>query len=212
MTGDRSVAEVVQTLLAQRGWSFSEAARRTDHLDATTIWKVATGKTLNPTKGTLQQLATIFGVSVDELMGSSPLRRRKVEIVGEMAKLPLHALRVQANADPVWDDTSDFAVAEAAIVRHRPNAFAAIVMGTCMAPQIMPGDRVFIDPDQQPRDRDVVVVATEEGALLVKWFRLDADGRPYLRAADGSEIRPNGARIAGVVFKHENDPVRDPGP
>lgn len=212
MTGERRLAQVVQMLLEQRKWSYSEAARRTDHLDATTIWKIATGKTLNPTGGTLQQLAVIFGVSVDELAGSRPLRRRKVEIVGEMAKVPLHALRVQADADPDWADTSETAITDAASVRHRPNAFAAIVTGTCMVPQIMPGDRIFIDPDQQPQHRDTVVVVTEDGALLVKWFRLDGNGRPYLRAADGSQIRPNGARIAGVVFKRESDPIPDPEP
>lgn len=212
MVEGHGVADKVSVLLRQRGWSYAVASRHAGGLDPTTIWKIATGKTPNPGRGTLQQLADAFGVSVDDLAGSRPLRRRRVVLDGEVARVPLMHLRVQADGDPIWDDTSDTIVVSRRLGAGRPNAFAAMVTGTCMAPHVLAGEVVLIDPDREPRHRNMVVVTTDDGETLVKWYRVGQDGRPYLRAADGSEIRPNGARIQGVVFRIERDAIDDPTP
>lgn len=210
MAEGRTMAANVRTLLDQRGWSYAVASRHAGGLDPTTIWKIATGKTPNPGHDTLRQLADAFGVSVEELAGSKPLRRRKTVLDGEVARVPLMRLRVQANGDPVWDDSSDTIVVSRRLGAGRPNAFAAVVTGSCMEPHVWSGEVVLVDPDRQPEDRKMVVVTTEHGETLVKWYRLDDLGRPYLRAADGTEMRPNGARVHGVVFRIERDAIDDP--
>lgn len=93
--------------------------------------------------------------------------------------------------------------------RHR-NAQAAVVTGECMVPHVLPGEKVVFDPDQTPVDRAMVVVTTDDGDTMIKWYRVGSDGRPYLRAADGTRIHPNGARIEGVVISLEREAVRDP--
>lgn len=119
-------------------------------------------------------------------------------------------VRVQASGEPAWDDTRDTIIVSASVAAGRPNIRAAIVSGSCMAPWVMPGERIVFDPDATPRERDMVIVTTDHGDTLVKWYRIDALGRPYLRAADGTEIRPNGARIEGVVLSVERMALRDP--
>lgn len=212
MAGEQGVGEKVAALIQQRGWSYARVSREAGGLDPTTIWKIATGKTPNPGRGTLQQLADAFGVSVDELAGTRPLRRRRVVLDGEVARVPLMNLRVQADGNPVWDDSSDTIIVSRRHGVGRPNAFAAIVTGTCMEPRVSPGQVVLVDPDRQPQHRNMVVFTTDDGETLVKWYRVDELGRPFLRAADGSTIRPAGGRIQGVVFRIEHDDVDDPEP
>lgn len=136
--------------------------------------------------------------------------RRRTEITEGVARVPLRTLRVQAGGRPTWDDTRDTIVVSARAALNHPNAFAAIVTGRCMVPYINPGDIVLIDPDRQPTNGEMVVITDDAGDTIVKWYRVDPLGRPFLRAADGTELRPNGARIEGVVFKVESDAVRDP--
>lgn len=211
MAGELSVGDRVRTLLDQRGWSYARASREAGGLDATTIWKIATGKTPNPGRGTLQQLADAFGVSVDDLAGNKPLKRRRVVFDGEVARVPIMQLRVQADGHPVWND-ADTLIVSRQVARGRPNAFAAQVTGRCMTPHVLPGEIVLIDPDREPADRNMVVVTTDDGETLVKWYRVDQLGRAYLRAADGTRMRPNGAKIEGVVFRIERDAMNDPEP
>lgn len=126
--------------------------------------------------------------------------------------MPLMNLRVQADGQPAWSDTSDTIIVSRRLGVGRPNAFAATVTGSCMTPHVLAGEIVLIDPDRQPQDRNMVVVTTDDGETLVKWYRVDELGRPYLRAADGTTMRPNGAKLQGVVFRIERDAIDDPEP
>ena len=168
------------------------------------------GRVPNPGVGTLSKLSDALGVSLSEITGEKPMPKRRMEITEGVARLPLRTLRVQADGHPSWDDTRDTIIVSSRAGMGRPNAFAAIVTGTCMMPTVMPGAVVLIDPDQKPTDGKMVVVTTDHGDTLVKWYRLDDDGQPYLRAADGTSLRPNGGKIEGVVFRIETDAMDDP--
>lgn len=206
-----TVAERVKALMAQRGWSYAQLAGRAG-IDPTTAWKIGTGKTPNPGSETLRKLSDALGVALSELTGEKPMPRRKAEVTEGVARLPLRRLRVQADGHPSWDDTNEWAYASASAARGRPNAFAAIVTGECMVPNVNPGDTVLVDPDRAPTDRDLVVVTDDTGATMVKWYRIDKSGEVYLRAADGTRLKPNGAKIEGVVFRRETDDLRDQEP
>lgn len=210
MTMERgTLATTVARLRASRGWSYAVLARQAG-LDQTTVWKIETGKTPNPGSETLVKISNALGVSLLELTGERPMPRRRTEIDKGVARLPLRTLRVQADGRPDWDDTQETILASVHAVAGRTNAFAAVVTGHCMVPHIMPGDVVLIDPDRRYRNGDMVVVTDGSGATMVKWFRVDANGGGYLRAADGTELRPEDAKIEGVVFRVERDAVRDP--
>lgn len=207
--GRQTVADRVRTLRDQRGWSLAQLAGRAS-IDPSTIWKIENGRTPNPGNLTLGKIASALGVSLQEITGERPMPRRRVEISEGVARLPLRRLRVQADGEPAWMDTEDTIVVGARKGAGRPNAFAAAVSGSCMVPHVWPGEIVLIDPDQRPLDRDMVVVTTDHGDTLVKWYRFDDDGQPYLRAADGTVMRPDSARLEGVVFRVERDAIRDP--
>jgi SOS-response transcriptional repressor LexA len=130
----------------------------------------------------------------------------------EVAYVPVMRVRVQASGQPTWDDTRETVIVSAQIAAGRPNIRAATVSGLCMEPYVMSGERIVFDPDAHPQDRDMVVVTDEDGSTMVKWFRVDPLGRAYLRAADGTTIRPNGAKVEGVVLTVVRQALRDPEP
>lgn len=126
--------------------------------------------------------------------------------------VPVMRVRVQASGRPIWDDTRETVPVNVTLAAGRPSIRAAVVTGECMVPSVTPGDSVVFDPDSTPQDRDMVVVTDDEGLTMVKWFRIDELGRAYLRAADGTRLRPNGARLEGVVLHVVKRALRDPEP
>lgn len=204
-----AISDRLTELRDRREWSMGQLADRSG-VSRAAISRIEAGLTPSPGAETLRKLAEALGVGVSEITGERPMPRRRAEFQEGVARLPLRSLRVQADGRPVWDDTRDTIVTSARAAFGRPNAFAAVVTGRCMVPHIMPGDTVLIDPDRQPQTGDMVVVTDDSGDTIVKWYRVDPLGRSFLRAADGTELRPNGAKIEGVVFRIERDPVRDP--
>ena len=180
----------VKELMERRGWSLGTLADRSG-VDKGHLSVMLRGRVPNPGVGTLRKLSDALGVSLSEITGEKPMPKRRMEITEGVARLPLRTLRVQADGHPSWDDTRDTIIVSSRAAMGRPNAFAAIVTGTCMMPTVMPGAVVLIDPDQKPTDGKMVVVTTDHGDTLVKWYRLDDDGQPYLRAADSKKPRPD---------------------
>lgn len=193
----------------QRGWSIGTLSDRSG-VDKGHLSVMLRGRVPNPGTVTLGKIANALGVSLSEITGEKPMPKRRAEIFEGVARVPVMRVRVQASGSPAWDDTRENIYVSAGIAAGRPNIRAAIVTGECMSPHVAPGDRVVFDPDGVAKDRDMVIVTTEDGDVLVKWFRVDPLGRPYLRAADGTEIRPNGAKIEGVVLTTERRALRDP--
>lgn len=204
-----SIATRVRMMRTQRGWSLKQLGDRAG-IDPSTIWKIEAGATPNPGNATLGKISQALGVSLSEITGERSMPRRRTEIIEGVARVPVMRVRVQASGDPAWDDTRDTMIVSASLAAGRPNLRAAVVSGECMTPYVNAGERVVFDPDALPQDRDMVVVTTDHGDILIKWYRLDDDGAPYLRAADDTEIRPNGARLEGVVLTVERNALRDP--
>lgn len=133
-------------------------------------------------------------------------------VVQGVVAVPIMRARAQASGSPDWQDTYGTSSAvTTGDARRDERLLAAIVSGDCMSPQIQPGDEVIFDPERrQPEDGQMVLVVDDEGNAFVKYYRVDALGRPFLRAHDGTEVRPNGARVAGTVVGIVRKPVRDP--
>jgi phage repressor protein C with HTH and peptisase S24 domain len=51
-----------------------------------------------------------------------------------------------------------------------PNAFAVIVEGDSMEPEVKAGDRVVIAPNLEPRNGDIVLVKMRDGRVMLKKF------------------------------------------
>lgn len=211
-----SMAEQPQTiggrlrLLRERhGWSLAQLGGRSE-VDPTTIWKIESGMTANPGHKTLVRIAGALGVDPSEITGERPVPRRQRQILEGAVGLPVYKRRVHAGGEGYWGDTEDTLWVPHEFLRRYPRARVAVVDGTCMSPFVEQGEKIVLDPDQKPVDGQMVVVTTDLGETLLKWYRLDALGRPFLRSADGQEMRPNGAKIEGVVIEMRRGAVRDP--
>ena len=209
LKGEPSVATIVRTIREARGWSQGQLASRAG-VEHSTVWRIEARKIASPSVDIMRKLSAALGVDLAEITGERPMPRRRVEIFEGVARVPLMQVRVQAAAQPAWDDTRETVTVPSSVVAGRPNVRAAIVSGQCMSPYVLPGERIVFDPDAVAQDRDMVIVTDDEGSTIVKWYRIDELGRAYLRAADGSRIRPNAARLEGVVLYVERRAIRDP--
>lgn len=206
-----TVGVQIRSLRERHGWSLAQLGARAG-LDPTTIWKIETGKTPNPGNITLGKVSDALGVPLSEITGERRMSPRRTTVIEGVAVVPVSSIRVQASGDPLYDETPDIVTTLSKYAISRADQLrAAVVSGDCMHPHVNAGDVVIFDPQARtPNDRQMVVVLDSEGATLVKWYRLDTAGQPYLRAADGTEIRPNGARIIGTVIDISRRPARDP--
>lgn len=201
----------VKEIIGQRGWSLGTLAARSG-LDKGYLSQLTRGMVKNPGVGTLGKLSDALGVDVWYLTGERPMPKRQPTVVEGVVVLPVMKMRVQASGAPAWDETQETATTLARLAFGRADRLiAAVVTGTCMVPHVNPGDVVILDPAMKsPQDGQMVVLADAEGATLVKWYRVDQLGRPFLRAEDGTELRPNDARIIGTVIDISRRPIRDP--
>lgn len=211
LSEEQTVATRLKTFRERRGWSQVQLAERSQ-VGNSTVSRIESGIITSPGIEVLGKIADALGVAVSELTGERPMPRRRAEVFEGVAMVPVMRVRVHASGSPTWDDTRESVPVSLAIAAGRPNIRAALVTGECMAESAPAGARVVFDPDATPQDRNMVVVTTDEGATLVKWYRVDSLGRPFLRADDGTEMRPNGAKIEGVVLAVVRQGLRDTAP
>lgn len=211
LNGEQTVATRLRALRERRGWSQNQLASRAE-IGNSTISRIEAGVIASPGVEVLRRLSGALGVDLSEITGERPMPRRQTQIFEGGAAVPVWRRRVHAGGQAYWDDTTETMWVSRTLVAAHPKAACAVVTGDCMAPHVLAGEKVVFDPDQAPGDRDMVVVTDDEGDTMIKWYRVDPLGRPYLRAADGTEIRPNGARVEGVVLAVERRALRDPGP
>jgi transcriptional regulator with XRE-family HTH domain len=207
--GEDTLATRLRALRERRGWSQNQLAVRAE-IGNSTISRIEAGVISSPGVEVLRKLSGALGVELSEITGERPMPPRRAQIFEGVAMVPVMRVRVQASGRPIWDDTRETVPISPSVAAGRPNIRAAVVTGQCMAPSVTPGDAVIFDPDATPQHRDMVVVTDDEGATMVKWYRIDELGRPYLRAADGTQIRPNGAKLEGVVLHVVKRALRDP--
>lgn len=88
--------------------------------------------------------------------------------------------------------------------------FGIPVRGECMVPFLFPGDIVVVNPNAEPRDRDIVVFDLEHEQALVKWFRKRRNGTAYFKPEHGDPIEfdEGATRIVGVVMRTWRNPRR----
>lgn len=204
-----AIGERVMDHLKRREWSLGMLAERSG-LNKGYLSQLTRGRVDNPGATTLGKIAAALRVPLSELTGERPMAPRQEQVLEGAVGLPVLKRRVHAGGESYWDDTPDTVWVPRQFRDRYPRARVAIVDGSCMSPHIDAGEKILFDPDQMPVNGQMVVVTTDEGQTLLKWFRLDEDGRPFLRSADGQELRPNGAIVEGVVIEVRKGAIRDP--
>jgi transcriptional regulator with XRE-family HTH domain len=212
LDGESTVATRLRALRERRGWTQGMLASRAD-VETSTVWRIEAEKIKSPGVDILGKIAGALGVELSEITGERPMPRRQVQVFEGGAAVPVMKRRVHAGGQSAWDDTTETVYVSLFLKARHPNVKAAVVTGDCMEPWVMPGENVVFDPDQRPVDRDMVIVTDDDGETMVKWYRIDDDGSPYLLAAnDPKKLTPNGAKIEGVVVAAYRTDLRQPGP
>jgi transcriptional regulator with XRE-family HTH domain len=195
--------------LERRGWSLGMLAAKSG-LNKGYLSQLTRGHVKNPGTETLGKISDALRVPLSEVTGERAMPRRQIQVTGGGAGVPVWRRRVHAGEDFPWMETDDTMWVSGDLIASRPNLSAAIVTGSCMDPHVMPGEKVVFDPDAKPVDGDMVVVTTDDGETMVKWYTLDDDGRPCLKAMNREPIYPNGAKIEGTVVSLARQPIRYP--
>lgn len=205
---EQTIGQRVLALMTRREWTLGKLAERSG-VSKSQLSLLTRDLIEAPRVDTLEKIAQGLGVDLSEITGERPMPRRERQVLEGAVGLPVLKRRVHAG-ESAWGDTADTVWVPHSLLRMHPRTLVAVVDGSCMSPHIEPGERILFDPDLKPVNGQMVVVTTEDGQTLLKWFRLDELGRPYLRSADGQEIRPNGAKIEGVVLEVRRGAIRDP--
>lgn len=207
-TGQGALARRLRGIRVGRGWSLGQLSDRTG-IDRPTLSRIERGLTRHPRLDTLEKIASAYGVSLPDITGEAPPQPPAPLVTRTSVMVPVIS-RASAGAARPWVETGDW-VAVAPPRSARPEKLlAAVVTGDCLSPFVLPGDIVIWDQSQRtPRDGDPVVVS-DNGALLVKWFRKRADGSHFLATNQGDELEPDGGILEGVVVATQRPPVVDP--
>lgn len=134
--------------------------------------------------------------NVLELMGAVPLRAtRNVPVVGTTQGGP---------PDRIWLETghpvghSDLFLE---VATSDPHAYGLRVVGDSMAPRIMEGEWIVIEPSVECHPGDEVVVRTLEGEVMVKVFAAKHEDTIYLDSVNQSFKRIT-KTLAELDFMH----------
>lgn len=145
-------------------------------------------------------LGVDLGVLTDRLGLKSESDRVTVRPVrmGAFVYLPVISnVRVDAGTYG-WIPVDAGVMVEAELTRGR-DLMPLLVSGSCLTPEVYPGDIVVIDrANHEPQNHDLVVIVTEDGEALLKRYVANGNGG-LLEDNEGRQLRPDGARLEGVV-------------
>ncbi len=135
----------------------------------------------------MAQLAAVLGQSVEYLQGAEP---RVIPALspgitlnetgpnyGHTRMVPVVSFARAGTDDFNYDDLANFIDERIESDSKDPNCFALIVEGDSMEPMFRPGDRIIVEPNEEPRNGDVVVARlSENGGVLFKLYHRSNDG------------------------------------
>ncbi|EKD91679.1 MAG: repressor protein C2 [uncultured bacterium] len=146
------------------------------NLPPTTIHRLITGKSTRPYKSSLKPIADFFSVSVDQLLGESPLLSEK-NIISKNAirYLPfinwemLSLLRNAQKKHETENENIPF------VGNIGAQAFATTMNDSSMEPQFSKNNILIFDPEKKPLDRSYVLVQLDENIFIFRQLLIDAD-------------------------------------
>jgi len=165
-----------------------------------TISNIETGDTKQPAPDALEALARALGVPVTDLMASpASSRSLREELAQYLERVPYEV--------PVYEQEAAAAMFEGAepltyvpipadVRPVKRDLFALTVRGDSLAPDVMPGDYVVIDPDRSPANGDLVA-ANADAKVMLKRYEV-SDGKARL-AGNGGPVDAERVEIIGVV-------------
>lgn len=172
------LAAVLKSLMREKNISVTELARQTE-ISQPVLHRLATGATYNPQIETLLPIARFFAVSIEQLIGNTPLPVTKniKNIIQDWTRLPLLALNQVIN----WLEHPSSIILKKFVRTDIPvskNSYAIQLSDSTMQPRFFEGTLLIIDPEYSPENQDFVV-AQLHNQKTVTFKQLLVDGENH---------------------------------
>lgn len=138
------------------GINEAELSRRT-HIPQPTLHKILAGKTEDPRFSTLQQLASFFGLTVDEFV-SGIQRSNRQKSSSRINSIPIISWRDCLKGSDFISSLSIREWKEWLSIENAPNGAFGIGSTASAEPRFPRGTTLIVDPNQTPKDGDLVIV------------------------------------------------------
>lgn len=172
-------ATTLKKLLFERDIKPIDLSREVN-LPPTTIHRFITGKSTRPYDSSLKPIADYFSVTVDQLLGESPLLSetiitdKNINSKNRIHFLPLTAWEnLHTRSVNVKSEDEKEKVPFSGNIGAR--AFAVVLSDSSMEPQFSKGNLLIFDPDKKPTDRSYVLVELEENIFIFRQLIIDAE-------------------------------------
>lgn len=192
-----SIKDILQDLVNSAGISEAELARKIN-IPTATLNKLKTGRITDPRSSTLMTIANYFGLSIDQLLGHSPIEK-------SFSKSSMHVPLLE-NDQILSTDISQLNYAnynswvsfDATNEFHNHKMFAINIEGDAMSPYFETNTAIIIDCDRPAKNQNFVlayIAASSE--LLVRQILIDGNSKV---------LKPMNAMFNPILL-NENDHV-----
>lgn len=208
------LAAIIKSLMREKDISVTELARQTQ-ISQPVLHRVVSGVTYNPQIETLIPIAYFFAITLDQLIGNSPLPSSTSLHSGmqQWAKVPLLALDQVVN----WLDQRSTISPRTFVSTDSPvseNSYAIQLKDSTMSPRFAEGTLLIINPQYHAEDQDFIVVQTA-GQKRASFKQVLRDGETYYLKALNPDFPPikmtPSQRILGVMVQARIDYGRKNG-
>ncbi|MCD8525490.1 MAG: helix-turn-helix domain-containing protein [Gammaproteobacteria bacterium] len=174
------LASILRKLLFNKNINAAELARSVE-IPAPTIHRILVGKCSRPHMTSLRPIADYFSISVDQLIGETPILDQSMSVISMESKI---------RAIPIygWDELkvmSDFNINPVGTVpffgESGAKIFGTILPDTSMEPMFIKNSILIFDPEKTINDRSYVLVKIKGYQLAFRQILLDAEDK-YLKA------------------------------
>lgn len=170
------LAPVMKSLMREKAISITELARQI-HISQPVLHRLASGITYNPQIETLIPIAHFFGVTLDQLVGNTPLPYSKDTHTPaqQWANVPLLKLDQVLN----WLDHDLSTKPTKFVSTDSPvnkKSYAVRLNDSTMQPRFTEGTVLIINPEYPPEDQDFVIAqANDEKIATFKQLLTDGE-------------------------------------
>lgn len=155
----KKLADSLKLLLDQHKMSPSQLSVGSG-IDKPRISRMLSGKTVNPQIDSIRPIAEFFGITIDQLVGSSPLpTENSYGIVVPIDRLLIPVIEWK-NA-PYWLEIKDQFLPKKTIDAKSNisrDSFALSIENDQYEPKFSKGTILIVDPSQEPKNRNYVLI------------------------------------------------------
>lgn len=200
-----SLANNLQVLMKQRDISETDLARALN-LPLMTIRRIVSGETVDPRISTLKLISDYFEVQIDRLLSEEKMPNEvKHNISSPPKSVPVLTWDIVCDQDflkkeiKCWDNWQPVATGESQSLGKRSFALPS---KASMQPRFPLGSIIIIDPDEEPKDGDLLLVRMDNTELSIRELIIDPPNwllNPVVVGSDSIKFNKGSHYVVGIV-------------